>query len=164
MTAVPAPDDAAPRSRVHRRKDPTTRRDQPDPDDPRFPALAAPDAATVTDMDDSLVGCRACPRLVAWREHVASIKRRAFRECDYWANPVAGFGPADARLAIVGLAPAAHGGNRTGRIFTGDPAGDALYASLHAVGLASQPTATHPADGLRLYGVRLTTPGHSSPP
>ena len=147
-----------------RGKQPTVRPDQPDPHDPGFPARAAPDAVTVADLDERLVGCRACPRLVAWREHVASVKRSAFRDCDYWANPVAGFGPPDARLAIVGLAPAAHGGNRTGRIFTGDPAGDALYASLHAVGLASQPTATHPADGLTLYGVRITVPVHCAPP
>jgi uracil-DNA glycosylase family 4 len=139
-------------------------RDQPAPDDPRFPAATAPDAATVANLDVTLTGCRACPRLVAWREQVATVKRDAFRDWTYWAKPVPGFGPADARLAIVGLAPAAHGGNRTGRIFTGDPAGDALYAALHAVGLVSQPTATHRADGLTLHGVRITLPVHCTPP
>lgn len=77
---------------------------QSDPDDPHFPGLAAPDATTVADLDDALVGCRACPRLVIWREQVASVQRNAFRDWTYWAKPVPGFGPADARLAIVGLA------------------------------------------------------------
>lgn len=134
------------------------------PDDPHYPAARAPHAETVADMDGALVGCRACPRLVDWREHVATVKRSAFREWDYWAKPVPGFGPADATLAIIGLAPAAHGGNRTGRIFTGDPSGDVLYAALHAVGLASQPTATHRSDGLALRGVRITLPVHCAPP
>ncbi|TNC29418.1 uracil-DNA glycosylase [Amycolatopsis alkalitolerans] len=136
----------------------------PAPDDPGYPAATASDAGTVTELDAVLVGCRACPRLVAWREQVATVKRSAFREWDYWAKPVPGFGPVDATLAIVGLAPAAHGGNRTGRIFTGDPSGDVLYAALHAVGLASQPTATHRGDGLALRGVRITVPVHCAPP
>lgn len=108
--------------------------------------------------------CRACPRLVAWRGEAARVKRRAFRGWEYWARPVPGFGPPEARLAIVGLAPAAHGGNRTGRIFTGDRSGDALYAALYDIGLASQPTATHRGDGLELYGVRITVPVHCAPP
>lgn len=118
------------------------------------------DAATVADLHATFAGCRACRRLVAWREQVGTVERRAFRDWTCWAKPVPGGGPADARVAIVGLAPAAHGDNHTGRIFTGDPAGDAL----HAVGLASQPTATHRADGLTLHGVRITVPVHCAPP
>lgn len=129
-----------------------------------FPAKTAPTVRDVPGLEAALVTCRACPRLVAWREEVARVRRRAFRDWDYWARPVPGFGPADAALAIVGLAPAAHGGNRTGRIFTGDPSGDALYAALYDLGLASQPVATHRGDGLELSGVRITVPVHCAPP
>ncbi|MFI6172945.1 uracil-DNA glycosylase [Nocardia sp. NPDC051052] len=129
-----------------------------------FPRSQAARAATTAELDDLLTRCRACPRLVTWRERVAATKRSAFRDWDYWAKPVPGFGPADATLAIIGLAPAAHGGNRTGRIFTGDPSGDLLYATLHAIGAASQPTATHRGDGLTLHGVRITVPVHCAPP
>jgi uracil-DNA glycosylase len=134
------------------------------PDDRGFPAEQAPRSATLAQLDEKVITCRACPRLVAWREHVASVKRHAFRDWDYWGRPVPGFGPPDAALAIVGLAPAANGGNRTGRIFTGDPAGDALYAALHSVGLASQPTVSHRGDGQQLRGVRITVPVHCTPP
>ncbi|MDQ0931740.1 uracil-DNA glycosylase [Streptomyces turgidiscabies] len=121
-------------------------------------------AAGLTGLDERIAGCRACPRLVAWREEVARTKRAGFADWDYWGRPVPGFGPADARLLIVGLAPAAHGGNRTGRMFTGDRSGDVLYAALHEVGLASQATSVSADDGLELYGVRITSPVHCAPP
>ncbi|WP_228818372.1 uracil-DNA glycosylase [Nocardia transvalensis] len=115
-------------------------------------------------MDATLIDCRACPRLVAWREQVARDKRAAYRGETYWGRPVPGYGPDDARLLLVGLAPAAHGGNRTGRMFTGDRSGDVLYAAMYQVGLANQPTAVARDDGLRLLGARVTAPVHCAPP
>ncbi|AEW97896.1 MULTISPECIES: uracil-DNA glycosylase [Streptomycetaceae] len=133
-------------------------------DEAGYPVRAAGRAGTLAALDTAVTGCRACPRLVAWREEVARVRRRAYLDWEYWARPVPGFGPSDAALAVVGLAPAAHGGNRTGRAFTGDPSGDVLYAALHAVGLASRPTAERPGDGLELLGTRITMPVHCAPP
>jgi uracil-DNA glycosylase family 4 len=135
-----------------------------DPERSDFPSRAAPHSSNMSDVDAAVIDCRACPRLVEWRERAAAVKRRAFLDWDYWGRPVPGLGSIDSRIAIVGLAPAANGGNRTGRIFTGDPSGDALYAALHAVGLSSQPTSTQPGDGLELRGVRITVPVHCAPP
>lgn len=115
-------------------------------------------------LDARIIGCRACPRLVEWREEVARTRRAAFADEEYWGRPVPGFGPPDAALLIIGLAPAAHGGNRTGRMFTGDRSGDVLYAALHDVGLASRGTAVGLDDGLELHGVRITSPVHCAPP
>jgi uracil-DNA glycosylase family 4 len=116
----------------------------------------------LSDLDNELIGCRRCPRLVAWRE-AAPTQSRA-RDEEYWSRPVPGFGPDDARIAVIGLAPAAHGSNRTGRMFTGDRSGDFLFEALHAVGLASQPHAVSRDDGMRLFDVRMASPVRCAPP
>jgi uracil-DNA glycosylase len=121
-------------------------------------------AATLRELTARQSVCRACPRLVAWREHVAAAPRRAFRGERYWGRPIPGWGADRPRLLIVGLAPAAHGGNRTGRIFTGDRSGDFLFASLYRCGLAVQPTSVRAGDGQRLVGARMAAAVRCAPP
>lgn len=119
---------------------------------------------TVAELDAETSVCRACPRLVDWREEVAEIKRRAFAEEPYWGRPVPGWGARRPKILIVGLAPAAHGANRTGRLFTGDRSGDQLFASLYRAGLVNSPLSVDAADGLRANGVRIVAPVRCAPP
>jgi uracil-DNA glycosylase family 4 len=115
-------------------------------------------------LEREIVDCRACPRLVAWREESARLKVARFADQVYWGRPVPGFGDPEARVLILGLAPAAHGGNRTGRIFTGDRSGDFLFASMYRTGLANQPVSVSRDDGLRLAGARVTAVNRCAPP
>ena len=121
-------------------------------------------ASPLAAIGEEVVGCRACPRLVAWREQVAAEKVARFADQRYWGRPVPGFGDPGARVLVVGLAPAAHGGNRTGRIFTGDRSGDFLFASLHRTGFANQPTSVARDDGLTLHGAYVSAVNRCAPP
>ncbi len=124
----------------------------------------ASSAGDLQQLDAGIVACRACPRLVGWREEQARVKVARFRGETYWARPVPGYGDPGARILLVGLAPGAHGANRTGRVFTGDSSGDFLWRAMHAAGLADRPESRRADDGLTLHGVRVTAAVRCAPP
>src|SRR5213596_3325464 len=123
-----------------------------------------PSAAGLRALAEEIVRCRACPRLVAWRELVAVERRAAYAREEYWGRPLPGFGDPKAGVLIVGLAPAAHGGNRTGRIFTGDESGNFLFRAIHAVGLSNRPESRRRRDGLKLSGALVSAACRCAPP
>jgi len=123
---------------------------------PRYKSIAA--------LDKAITACTLCPRLVQWRQEIAIVKRKSYAEHDYWGKPVTGFGDPKAEIIIVGLAPGAHGANRTGRIFTGDSSGDFLFSSLHRCGLAKLPTSESRNDGQELYRTRILCAVRCAPP
>lgn len=128
------------------------------------PAGGADRRAALAEIEREVVECRRCPRLVEWRERVAREKVARFRGDEYWGRPVPGFGDPDARILLLGLAPAAHGGNRTGRVFTGDESGNFLWPALHAAGLADRPVSLRRGDGLTAIDLWVTAPVKSAPP